>query len=69
MVGRNRSGKHYKSSKTLSLHYIPRPFQGNTVKWAEKGEMLRYDPEEAPTNVVPKKRPKTTERAQGNLPP
>ena len=43
---------------------LPKP----RVKWAETGNVLRYDPA-LPVEVVPKKRPKTTERAQGNLPP
>ena len=41
---------------------LPKP----TVRWAEKGEMLEFDPGEAPAKVAPKKRPKS---AQGNLPP
>ena len=43
---------------------LPKP----KVSWAYTGTVIRYDPAGL-LDVVPKKRPKRTERAQGNLPP
>ena len=43
---------------------LPKP----KVSWAYHGTVIRYDPAGL-LDVVPKKRPKRTESAQGNLPP
>ena len=44
---------------------LPKP----RVEWASEDDEVRYDPEEAPAAVLPKKRPKRTDTAEGNLPP